>query len=449
MTDNFLEFSASLDRYELPAGQPKSQLSCHVDVKPDFGTGEGRQLSTSSSICLVFDCSSSMIGSKFEAAVRAAKLIVDILHERHWLSLIAFQSHSHIVFQNAVPIEGEKNFIKKQIDQLDRHLGGGTNMSAGIESGMDVLSESIADADVMIILSDGEPLFAERAQMAADAASQRGIQFFAVGIGESYNADQLLRLVTPSNGAVFGASEVDRIDEIFYDIIRRIDRIFATNVKLNFTFDEHVQLAQVFKTSPERALYDSSAIKSNNNALELRVGNVEDNKVYGFLLQLEVDSLDVGAIELVRARLQYDINHLGINTQALGIILTVNVTKSDSPQSGPDRKTGNAVSSATIMQLSDDLVQACSKSDKGRALEAIDQLQQRCDEENNIALQRHLDHMKSQLDGGGKVSDKDRNDFLLASSVAPSKAEFFDLVLIDPGSEPIRLLREIRYATNK
>ena len=107
MTDNFLEFSASLDRYELPAGQPKSQLSCHVDVKPDFGTGEGRQLSTSSSICLVFDCSSSMIGSKFEAAVRAAKLIVDILHERHWLSLIAFQSHSHIVFKNAVPIDGQ------------------------------------------------------------------------------------------------------------------------------------------------------------------------------------------------------------------------------------------------------------------------------------------------------------------------------------------------------
>jgi uncharacterized protein YegL/ribosomal protein L7/L12 len=447
MTNNLLEFSASLDRYELLAGQPKSELSCHVNIKPDF-RGGAAETATSASICLVFDCSSSMIGAKFEAAVKAAKMIVDILHERHWISLVAFQSESHIVFKNAVPIEGEKNFIKKQIDKLDTYLGGGTNMSAGIENGTEVLSESIADANVMVILSDGEPLFAERAQLAADVASQKGVQFFAVGIGESYNADQLLRLVTPSNGAVFGASEVDRIGEIFYEIVNRIDRIFATNVKLDFTFDERVQLKQVFKTSPERALYDSSTINSNDNNLELRVGNVEDNKVYGFLLQIEVDRVDVGSIELVRARLQYDINHLGINTQVQRIILTANCTESDPLQSGTDKTIGNALSSATMMQLSDDLVQACSKSDNNGALQAIDELQQRCDEENNAPLQQHLDNLKSQLESGRRVSDKDRNDFLLASSIAPPKAEFYDLVLIDPGSETIRLLREIRDATS-
>ena len=448
MTDNLLKFSAILDRYQLLADQPKSELSCHVKITPNVVTGDGSEMATTASICLLFDCSLSMTGRNFKAAIETAKMIVDILHERHCLSLVAFQSVSHIVFKNAVPTEGEKDSIKKQIDKLKTHLGGSTNMAAGIASAMNVLSDGIADANVIVLLSDGVPDFAEKAQMAADAASQEGIQIFAVGIGGSYNADQLLRIVTPSNGAVFGDSEVDKINEIFNDIINRIDRIFATNVKLIFTFDERVQLKQVFKTSPERALYDSSTINSNTNDFELRVGNIEDNRVYEFLLQLEVGRHGVGAIELIRARLQYDINHLGINMQVREIILIVNYTESGSLQSGTNENIGNAKRSATMVQLSDDLVQACSKSDNDRALQAIDKLQRRCDEEDNTALQQHLDKMKSQLVGGRKVSDKDRNDFLLASTIAPPKAELFDLILIDPGSETIRLLREIRYATS-
>jgi Mg-chelatase subunit ChlD len=513
MTDNLLDFSASLDRHELLAGQPKSELSCQVNISPSAMTGDGSELATAASICLVFDCSASMIGNKFDTAVKTAKMIVDMLHERHWISLIAFQSDSYTVFENAVPTAGEKDFLKQQIDKLDSYLGGGTNMAAAIESGMVVLSESTADANVMVILSDGEPLFAERAQMSADVASKMGIQLYAVGIGRSYNADQLLRLVTPSNGAVFGASEVDKIEKIFYDLINRIDRIFATNVELDFRFDERVQLKQVFKTSPERALYDSSTINSKNkNNLELRVGNIENNKHYEFLLQIEVDRLDVGAIELIKARLQYDINHLGINMHVEEVNLTVNATESDSPQAGTNEKTVDAIRSASMVQLCDDLAQACAQADNDRALQTIDELQQRCDDENNTALRHHLDNMKSQLVSGGKISDKDRNDFLLASTIAPASAEppdslldstiappdtepsdllldssisptsaepseflldstiappdaepsdsllagtiappkvlIYDLILVDPGLEIIRLLREIRDATN-
>jgi ribosomal protein L7/L12 len=352
------------------------------------------------------------------------------------------------VFKNAVPAEGEKDYIKEQIDKLDSHLGGSTNMSAGIESAMEVLAEGTADAEIIVILSDGEPLFVERAQMAADVASQRGIQLFAVGIGESYNADQLLRLVTASNGAVFGDSDADKIGEIFHALITRIDQIFATNVKLDFTFDESVQLKQVFKTSPERALYDFSSINSNDNSLELRVGNIEADKVYEFLLQIEVGKLDAGAIELISARLQYDINHLGIKNQAQKIVLTAGYKQGESEQAATNEQMGNALRSATMVQLSDELMQACSRSDNDLALQAIDKLQQRCAEENNAALQQHLDSMKSQIVREGKVSDKSRNDFLLASTTAPPKAAIYDLVLIDPGSETIRLLREIRNATS-
>lgn len=419
-----------------------------MTVTPNVMPGDSSEMTTTASICLVFDCSASMIGEKFSAAVETTKMIVDMLHERHLISLVAFQSESHIVFENASPIEGEKDTIKKQIDTLDSHLGGSTNMAAGIRSGIGVLSAGNADADIMVLLSDGAPNSARKAQRAADAASEKGIQFFAVGIGESYNANQLLRLVTPSNGAVFGDSEADKIHEIFYDLVSRFDRIIATNVKLNFAFDKRIQLKQVYKTSPERALYDSSIINSNDNMLELRVGNIENNKVYEFLLQLEVGKFDEGAIELIEARLQYDISHLGINMQVQEIILTVNFVKNDSPESATNKKIEDAIRSASMVQLCGDLVQACSKYDNDRALQVIDEIEHRCDEENNSALQQQLDSIKNQLEKGRHISDKDRNDFLLASTQTAPKAELFDLILIDPGSETIRLLREIRNATN-
>ena len=507
MTDNLLKFSADLDRDQLLASQPKSELSCHVNIEPSAIAGGKSEMGTTANICLLFDCSFSMRGENFKTAIATAKMIVDILHERHWISLLAFQSRSYTVFENVMPADEGKEQLKNKIDKLINHLGGSTNLADGIENAMNVLSRSEADADLIVILSDGEADSIEKAQIAAEAASQKGIQIFAVGIGESYNAAQLLRVASPSNGAVFGDSEGDKINDIFYNIINRIDRIYASKVILDFTFDERVQLKPVFRTSPERALYDSLTIDSDHK-LELRVGNIENNKVYEFLLQIEVGQHDVGTLELIKARLQYDISQSGITRQQdQEIILKVNFTGSESPESVINENISRSIKKATMLQLCNDLVQAFSNSDNARALQVIDELQQKCNEENNTALRKQLDGIKIKLENGDKVSDKERNDFLLGCTEAPQfevppelevppeieipteidillepeappeievppepevppeietpaepevpavtevlpDAELYDFILIDPGLEPIRLLREIRNATN-
>lgn len=472
MTDNRLKFSANLDRDQLLTSQTKSVLSCQVKIDSNVITGAESELATTANICLLFDCSYSMQGKKFETAINTAKMIVDILHERHWISLLAFQTRCNTVFKNAVPTEDEKESIKNQIENIKGHFGGSTNLAAGINKAVDVLAQSTADADVIILLSDGKADSAKKAIMAAENASQKGIQIFAVGIGESYNADQLLDIVTPSNGAIFGDSEGDKINDIFHHIINRIDQIFASKAKIDFTFDEYVRLQQVFKTSPERALYNSLTINSDHK-LELQVGNIENNKSYEFLMQLEVDSHDIGAVELIKARLQYDINHEGIiKQQVQEIILTVTYTEDDTQGLGTSKKITRAIKSANMIQHCNEVLEAYSSSDNARAIQAIDELQKKCTEENNAELPKHLDSLKIKLDNGYGISDKDRNDFLLAATVAPPKVEVppkvealpdvqaapdhealpdadaYDFILVDPGPETIRLLREIRNTTN-
>ena len=314
VTEAVLKLSASLDRYELPADLSGSELNCHVNIVPRFTTSDEGELKSSAGICLVFDCSYSMIGTKFDLALSTAKMIVDLLDERHTLSLIAFHTSSDVVIKNAVPTEDEKESIKRQIDDLKSYLGGSTNMASGIKRAAKALSAGDADANIMVILSDGKPDSRNSAQREANRASETGIQLFAVGIGDSYNASQLLRLVSPSNGAVFGDSEENKINEIFYDIIHRIDRIIATNVKLSFAFGEWFHPEQAFKISPERSLYDSPTLGSEADHLELRLGNIADNRIHEVLLKLKADQADVGTEELIRIRLQYDTYQFGEKT---------------------------------------------------------------------------------------------------------------------------------------
>ena len=450
MTDNILKLSARLDRNSLPADLATSELNCHVSIVPNITTSDEGDLASSANICLVFDCSYSMMGTKFDLALKTAKMIVDVLHERHKLSLIAFHTNSNIVIKNAVPAESEKQFIKNQIDKLASHMGGSTNMASGIRRAMKVFSEDESDANIMVILSDGEPNSAVKAQREANNASEAGIQIFAVGIGDSYNANQLLRLVTPSNGAVFGDSEESKISDIFYDIIHRIDRIIATNVKLHVTFDEQIQLMQAFKISPERSMYDSSTLNRDNDNIELRLGNIGDNRIHDVLLRLEAEKADVGEERTINVKLKYDSYYFGEKTtQQQEVTLTINYTHDDVQSFGESKRIKNAIRSAAIVQLGDELMQACVDDDRDLALKIIEKLQQHCDMENNEALQQQLDNIKNKINKRKVINDRDRNDFLLAITVAAPKAELFDLILVEPGQETIRLVREIRNSTRK
>lgn len=450
MTDNILKLSARLDRYALPADLPESEFNCHVNIVPNIATSDEGELASSAGICLVFDCSYSMTGTKFDLALNTANMIVDLLHERHKLSLIAFHSNSNIVIKNAVPAESEKPSIKRQLDKLASYLGGSTNMASGLRRATKVLLGGDTDANIMVILSDGKPNSEAKAQKEANIASEAGIQIFAVGIGDSYNASQLLHLVTPSNGAVFGDSEERKITEIFYDIIHRIDRIIATNVKLGVVFDEHIQLQQAFKISPERSMYDSSRFDSAAGNIELRLGNIGDNRIHEILLKLNAKSALAGESAQIKIKLQYDSYYFGEKTtQDQEVVLAINFTQEDIQTKSASKKLKAAIRSATIVQLGDELMQACERRDDESALDIIDQLHQHCELENNEELQRQLDNIKSKIQNGQSIDDSDRNDFLLAVTVAAPKAELYDVILVDPGGETIRLVREIRYATQK
>jgi uncharacterized protein YegL len=461
VSNNLLNISVSASHDELPADKPGAIVDCMVVLEPLIALDTEVNRTTKANICLLIDCSGSMYGIKLEAAISTAKMIVEILHERHQLSLVAFETDSHIIFKNAAPSDDNKDHLKEKIDELDDHSFGMTDMAAGIECAMECFAEGSADSYIALIISDGEPDSVERTQELAEEASQQGVQFHAVGVGKDFNADQLQSLVTPSNGAVYRDSDVEHMDEIFRGIVERIDRIVATNVRLNISYDERSDLQRVARVAPDYAIFDLSKLDYSSDNLRLQVGNVEGDNLYEFHLKFELGNFKPGITELVNVRLDYDVYSHGIKSEEFQeIALDISFTESQDSESdtddlwtaidddadleNDDEVSYEAVDTqpiplayelATKQLLDDDELAELEKDIKGDATVVVEEPEPFEDE--------------FEPDCGGIIVQEfviDEDPEPVPAPV-PTGTSLFDLVLIDSGANPILLMREIRDAT--
>src|SRR3954468_114490 len=89
-SSSVLELRVSVDPKAV-AASTQSELKCLFEIQSSSGfSGAAGAMRTN--VCLVFDCSGSMVDKKRETAIGAAKRIVDTIHEQHRISLVGFAS---------------------------------------------------------------------------------------------------------------------------------------------------------------------------------------------------------------------------------------------------------------------------------------------------------------------------------------------------------------------
>lgn len=479
-----IELQAILDRPEISAKAGPTHLKCHIELWPSAVLRQSEVPAATANICLVFDCSTSMIGEKIQVAMASAKHLVDILDPRHTISLVAFQSHAELLIDNARALSGEKELIKRQIDRTTSVVGGATRLGEGIRCGLRALEGARRDAKVMIILSDGAATSPEDAADAAQQATNEGVQLFAVGIGEQYDAAQLLRLVRPSNGAVFGDSDLDRIQGAFATLVGRIESFVATRVRLLLSFSPGVRPGMAFKTGPEKAGLGPVAVDEEGRARFL-VGNIERAKTYGFLLQLSLPALEPGELEIARATLFYDVPSRGLHDARTDLCISVACAGEQCSGAVPDSRVLDALQSASVAQLMEDLVDTYDRDNRRRTADRLRTLREYCKRSGDHEMGARLTILLDELERNGRISKADLNACLVAStanatgepptantvrgspsdlttkgSSAPyesteicaasepqASAGDYDVVLVDVGDTPIRVVRQIRDAT--
>jgi Ca-activated chloride channel family protein len=399
-------------------------------------------------ICLVFDCSGSMAGQKREAAIEAAKVIVDTVHERHRLSLVGFSTRARVLVDNAQPNKEGKEKVKKKIDaQIRAFPRGTTNLAYGLKKAKEVLGKHRADAKVMVILSDGGADHEKKAQAAGLAATAERIQLFAVGIGEDYDADSLQKLVTPSNGAMFGESDLDRIKATFEMLIGRIEAIVATNAALSVTLAEQVRAGKAYKVSPDQAVLGALAPEAKAT-VRLSLGNMEREVPYAYLVALTAAPRAPGRRPIAKVTFSFDAPAFKLRDQKLEREVVVEWSKGGAGEANAEVR--DAFLRLEFLELAEALASAQRRGDLAGSAEALEKLMRRAEALGDGEARAFYQDVLDELNERGKIAQARLNAVVLGVVGALRKKKApaqYDVVLVEPGTQPIVLVRELRRIT--
>jgi len=447
MTPPVLQLEGSLDQALDPI-DVATELRCYLKVRAAPVLAAARRALVAS-VCLVIDCSGSMTGDKAEAAIDAAKRIVELIDERHRISLVGFALSSRLIVDNAQATPAGRDAIKAKVERLRQMIGGNTFLGSGIRSGADLVQRFAADARILVVLSDGAADDPSEAHAQALRARELGIQLFAVGIGDDYQADQLRKLVTPSSGAVLAPGHLDQLAATFGELVARVERFVATGAQIAVTPGAGVQARQLYRALPQPAFVGDV---SSATPVEIRVGNVELGQTQAFLLTLVVPAhLDV-AHEVARATLTFDVPALGLRAQHQEIVLRV-------ARGGEARTAAAEISGAfrgaQIARLVDELADAQRRSAKDECLDRLDLLIRLSDEQGDDGARASYEQLRDGVAGDRAIEQRALNDLVIASTeLRPATdpatvKQLYDVVLVAPGDAPILLLRALRDATGK
>jgi Ca-activated chloride channel family protein len=429
---SYLEMKSAVDRPLVPVTNPETELKCLVKIWPSEELRSSDvQTPLSASICLLIDCSTSMLrDEKYQAAIAAAKAIVDTLSPTQKISLVAFQSKVRILLSDLQATPENRDQIKQQIDELRSIMGGSTNMTDGLKEATDTLVKSQGDAKILIMLSDGAADFPETAEQAAQDATKNGLQLFAVGIGADYKADQLLKMVTPSNGTVFDATEVSKITETFTRLIGRIENFVASNVSLSIRFYDFVQAGLSYKASPEQAFIGNMQ-PDDQRVASLRVGSLEKDKIYSFMFLATVPQCNPGDFKVCDVKLTFDVPHLSITGATIEQTLSVAFTDDTRKAEELNGEVMEVFRRVSITQLAERFVGAYERADNESAAKYMKILIKRYEEIGDTQMANHYLAIQQDFLAGGKITNEMLNASVVASTVVAGGGELPSIVADD------------------
>ena len=425
-----LELEGRFDQPRILDGSKEHQLSLLLSIMPsaDLQAIEaGAAIGTH--ICLLIDVSQSMEeDDKLDAAVNAARELIMLVDAHDSISIVAFDEEVYTLSSHCSGVD--KDNLIEALNGL-RSVGGGmTNMAMGLKGANEqlCLGQNDGQARVILLLSDGEDNFCKAdALNAAVLATDANVQIFAIGIGADYDANFLKAVIAPSNGSLFGDTDVEKIKEAFIDVAVTLANVVATQASLNLRFHRDALVGKSYKASPDQLFLGSPELDKERCTLR-RVGNIERNKKYAFLFEVTAPAAGRGVWPVLTVSISYDVPALGVFGATAEQTYSVEYLDNVSLTTARDGAVLECYRRVQITELVERFVDAHQGGNAEKTARYLELLIQKYDDVNDQKMVNHYSGIRTDLIGGGLITKAMLNASVIASTIVQGGGELPRLV---------------------
>lgn len=221
------EKDSDKDGYFLLLTSPEIKAADHERVKK--------------TVQFVIDRSGSMSGKKIEQVRAALKFVLENLREGDLFNIIAYDSEVE-TFRPELQKYDEKS-RKAALGFVEGlYAGGSTNIDGAMRTALSQLQDS-SRPNYIVFLTDGLPTtgVTNEAKIVENAkeANKVRARIFTFGVGYDVNSRLLERLSRESHGQTEYVRPNEDIEERVSRLYRRIEAPVLTDVKIEFSLDEH------------------------------------------------------------------------------------------------------------------------------------------------------------------------------------------------------------------
>lgn len=317
-----LNLTALFSRDDVPVTGKEQLVYALLELSP--GKAKGGEISAN--LSLVLDRSGSMEGEKIDNLKQAVKAVVDQLGEDDYLSLLIFDDEVEVILDSQAVLDREA--IKRKVDLLIPR--GGTQISLGLKQGMEEIKKNYSEQRInrILLLTDGETWGDEEECLnLAQEAEKMGVSITALGIGEEWNENLLLKIAESSGAGSHWIQEPAEILDYFQEEIKAVQSVVVTGMEATVRLSKGVKLQGIHRTQP---MISRLEVPQDKQSFSLPLGSLDQERGQSLLIEAILPPRDAGKFRAGQVEVNYDVPGKGIKQKKLKADIVFNYSTSPS-----------------------------------------------------------------------------------------------------------------------
>jgi Ca-activated chloride channel family protein len=260
---------------------------------------------------LLLDKSHSMFGGPFREVIQAARVIIDQLEDRDYLSIIAFDQDVDLIQSSKRKTVPSK--LKRDLEAIEV-AGGSTDIGKALETGFAEVQKHMSSEtiDKVVLLTDGRPNRGltrdDEFYPLAERIRAGGVSLSAVGMGPEYNEELLAALARLTGGGFYHSSRPREVKAIFRKEIARSLNVSHRGLSLKITPKRWVKLKEVV----------GFPAKFDEGSHYIELPDLERSDKVGIIVNISFEEHPPGLFRILDCELSYRPAGRGMRGQVKG-----------------------------------------------------------------------------------------------------------------------------------